>query len=146
MARYNSLCMTDNTSHSRLDGCWEMSSRRDLSSLQSFHCLSLKGTAGRAWFLELLLYVGHCASYFPCWFCCILTASQGKACHLHLLFYKWGNWLLVQDGGVEGHVLVSSCESSKIATSCVTTIYRRTLEPTAKRYPMSKDEEAAKRR
>ena len=28
--------MTDNTSHSRLDGCWEMSSRRDLSSMQSF--------------------------------------------------------------------------------------------------------------
>ena len=36
MARYNSLCMTDNTSHSRLDGCWELSSRRDLGSMQSF--------------------------------------------------------------------------------------------------------------
>ena len=36
MAIYNSLCMIDNTSHSRLDGCWEVSSRRDLSSMQSF--------------------------------------------------------------------------------------------------------------
>ena len=34
------------------------------SSLQSSHCLCLKGTEGRAWFLELLLCVGHCASYF----------------------------------------------------------------------------------
>ena len=28
--------MIDNTSHSRLDGCWEVSNRRDLSSMQSF--------------------------------------------------------------------------------------------------------------
>ena len=33
--------------------------------------------------------------------------------------------LLVQDGRVEGHALISSCKSIKIATSYWTTIYRR---------------------
>ena len=50
--------------------------------------------------------------------------------------------LLVQDGGVEGRVLISSCESTKIATSCWTAINRRTLEPTKKRYPTFEDKEA----
>ena len=55
--------------------------------------------------------------------------------------------ILVQDGGVEGHVLISSCESTKITTSHLTTINRMTMEPTKKRYPTSKDkEEAAARR
>ena len=37
---------------------------------------------------------------------------------------------LVQDGRVEEHALISSCESTEITTSCCTTIDRRTLEPT----------------
>ena len=51
--------------------------------------------------------------------------------------------LLVQDGGVEGQAFTSSCESTKVATSCRTAIDGRTLEPTKKRYPMSKDKEEA---
>ena len=35
---------------------------------------------------------------------------------------------LLQDGGVEGHVLTSSCESAKIIANCWTIIDRRTLE------------------
>ena len=50
--------------------------------------------------------------------------------------------ILVQDGGV-GHALISSCESTKITTSCLTTINRMTLEPIKKRYPTSKDKEEA---
>ena len=46
--------------------------------------------------------------------------------------------LLVQDGGVEEHVLISSCESTKIATSYWITINRRTLEPTKKYTPCPK--------
>ena len=38
-----------------------------------------------------------------------------------------------QHGRVEGHVLISSCESTKIATSCCATINRRMLEPTKKK-------------
>ena len=52
---------------------------------------------------------------------------------------------LVQDGGTEGCGLIS-CKSIKIAATCWTTIGRRMLEPTRKRYPMSKDKgEAAAR-
>ena len=40
--------------------------------------------------------------------------------------------ILVQDGGVEGHVLISSCESTKITTSRLTTINRMTVEPSRK--------------
>ena len=43
--------------------------------------------------------------------------------------------ILVQDGGVEGHALISSCESTKITTSCLTTINRMTLEPIKKKIP-----------
>ena len=39
---------------------------------------------------------------------------------------SWSN----QDGGVEGHVLISSCNSTKITTTYWTAINRRTLEPT----------------
>ena len=46
------------------------------------------------------------------------------------------------DGRGEGCVLIS-CESTKISTSCQTTIERRTQEPTKKRYSMSKDKEEA---
>ena len=40
-----------------------------------------------------------------------------------------------QDGGVEGCVLISSGKSTKIATSCWTTIDRKMLEPTKKNTP-----------
>ena len=43
--------------------------------------------------------------------------------------------LRIQDGGVKGRALISSCESTKITTSCWTTIDRRTLEPTKKDTP-----------
>ena len=46
------------------------------------------------------------------------------------------------DGRGEGCVLIS-WESTKTATSCWTTIKRRTQEPTKKRFPMSKDKEEA---
>ena len=39
-------------------------------------------------------------------------------------------------------MLISSCESTKITTSCRTAFNRRTLEPTRKRYSVSKDGEA----
>ena len=54
------------------------------------------------------------------------------------------NWLPAQDGGVDRRVLISSCESTQTKTSCWT-INRRTLEPTKKRSPTSKDKEAAAR-
>ena len=38
--------------------------------------------------------------------------------------------LLVPDGKVEGQVLISSFERTKIATICCTTIDRRRLKPT----------------
>ena len=41
--------------------------------------------------------------------------------------------LSVQDGGVEGHVLISCCESTKIATSCRTTIDRGHWNPPKKK-------------
>ena len=55
------------------------------------------------------------------------------------------NKVSVQNGGVEVCVLISSCESTKLATNCWTTVDRRTLERTKKRYPVSKDEEATAR-
>ena len=47
--------------------------------------------------------------------------------------------LVFQDGGVEGHVLLSSWDCTKTATSCWTTIDRRILELTKNRYLLSKD-------
>ena len=41
--------------------------------------------------------------------------------------------LPVQDGGVERQAFISSCESTKVATSRRTAIDGRTLEPTKKR-------------
>ena len=43
-----------------------------------------------------------------------------------------------EDGRVEGHALTFSCENSKITTRCLTTIDRRMLDSTNKRYTMSK--------
>ena len=48
----------------------------------------------------------------------------------------------LQDGGVEGHALIFSCENSKITTRCRTTIDRRMLDPTKKKdtpHPMAKE-------
>ena len=42
--------------------------------------------------------------------------------------------LPVQDGGVEGYGLISSCETTKITTSCWTTIDRRKTGEPAKKY------------
>ena len=48
---------------------------------------------------------------------------------------------------VEGRVLISSCESSKITADCWAAINRETLKATKEGYPASKDkEEAAARR
>ena len=46
--------------------------------------------------------------------------------------------LLVQDGGVEGHGLSSSCKNTKAATSYWITTNRRMLEPTKKETPHPK--------
>ena len=50
---------------------------------------------------------------------------------------------LVQDGGVEGHALIFSWDSTKISTSFWETIDRKTLEPIKKkkelRNPTSKN-------
>ena len=46
-----------------------------------------------------------------------------------------------QGAGVEGHVLIFSCENSKPTTRYWTTFDWRMLDPTKKRYPMSKAKE-----
>ena len=48
---------------------------------------------------------------------------------------------MVQDGRVEGSALVSSCESTKITTSCRKPTDRRTLELNKKRYSCPKTKE-----
>ena len=48
---------------------------------------------------------------------------------------------LVQDGGVEGHALTPSCESTRITTNCWTIIDRKTLELTKKYTPHPKTKE-----
>ena len=45
---------------------------------------------------------------------------------------------MVQDGRVEDPAFTSSFDSTKITTSCSTTIEKRTLEPIKKRQPTSK--------
>ena len=52
-------------------------------------------------------------------------------------------WFKVAELLVQGRAPISSCENTKIATSGCTTINRLMLEPTKKRYPMSKDKEEA---
>ena len=42
---------------------------------------------------------------------------------------------LPEDGGVEGHVLIFSCENSKIATDCWIAIDRKVLDPIKKKIP-----------
>ena len=54
-----------------------------------------------------------------------------------------GNPCWLQDDGVERHVLISSCKNAKTTTHCWTTVDRRTLDHTEKRYPMSKSKQEA---
>ena len=54
--------------------------------------------------------------------------------YLRITIYR----LPVQDGGVEGHAIISSCKSTKIITSCWTAIDRRTSEPTKRDTPCPK--------
>ena len=56
--------------------------------------------------------------------------------------WMW-NGLPVEDARIEGRALISSCKSTKITTSSWTTIDRRTLGPTERIYPTSKDKEEA---
>ena len=62
-----------------------------------------------------------------------LISKQYKM-YLRITIYR----LPVQDGGVEGHAISSSCKSTKIITSCWTTIDRRTSEPTERDTPCPK--------
>ena len=55
-----------------------------------------------------------------------------------LMEASWWERLTVGETGIEGCALIFSCENSKITTYCWTTIDRRTLDPTIKRYPISK--------
>ena len=48
---------------------------------------------------------------------------------------------LNQDGGVEGHALTPSCESTRIATGCWTIIDRKTLDFTKEGTPRPRTEE-----
>lgn len=49
--------------------------------------------------------------------------------------YKKHVLRLGRDGGEEGHVPITSSESTRVATSCWTTITRRSLEPPKKMPP-----------
>ena len=51
----------------------------------------------------------------------------------------WFNPL--QDGRVKGHVLIFSCENTKLTTSCWTTINMKMLEPTKKDTPHPRTKE-----
>ena len=59
----------------------------------------------------------------------------------HIANIKVLAWLLVQDGRVEEHALISSHKSNEIASTWWTTIQRRTLEPTRKGCPRCKHKE-----
>ena len=77
--------------------------------------------------------------------CPILTAASWPAywflrsSKLQLTSNKEQNDMVEEDGGVEGGALIFSRENAKITTLCWTTIDRRMLDPTTKRYPTSKD-------
>ena len=62
--------------------------------------------------------------------------SELENCILGLPWWPTG-YMYFQDGG-EGCALIF-CYNTKTATSCCTPIDRRMLEPTKKRFPMSKD-------
>ena len=50
-------------------------------------------------------------------------------------------WDANQDGGVEGHALTPSCESTRITTGCWTIIDRKTLDFTKEDTPRPRTEE-----
>ena len=62
-----------------------------------------------------------------------------KNLYLVKIYYK------KEDGRVEGRAHIFSCENSKISTRCWTTIHKRMLDPTKKRYPKSKGTEEPNR-
>ena len=64
----------------------------------------------------------------------VCSISKQYKMYLRIIIYR----LSVQDCGVEGHALISSCKSTKIITSCWTTIDRRTLKHTKKDTPCPK--------
>jgi len=74
----------------------------------------------------------------------IITHTHDSKSTISKVILKSKLWAfsIVQYGRVEGHALIS-CKSTKIVTNCWITIDRRTLEPTKKRYPTSKDKEEA---
>ena len=79
----------------------------------------------------------------PRFLCNIVLYSIGCYFHHHSqaqlgVVFAWTPSLLDQGGGVEGCVLIFSCENSQITTSCWTTIDKRMLDPTEKRPPMPK--------
>ena len=63
------------------------------------------------------------------------SEGQGSLLCCCPIGHNWATKQLVlwlQDGGVEGRVLIFSCKNSKTTTSCWTTIDRRMLDPTKK--------------
>ena len=83
-----------------------------------------------------------CFYFFRVWMKLLWTSVYKFLCgHLFTrtgIAQSYSDSPLSQGGGVEGHVLIFSCENSKITTHCWTTIDRRMLDPTKKRYPTSK--------
>ncbi|KAI4548502.1 hypothetical protein MG293_000832 [Ovis ammon polii] len=70
-----------------------------------------------------------------------LANKMSVGTHVNKAIQIWltmDNTDIVRDGGVEGQALIFSCENFKIAAHCQTTIKRRMLNPTKKRYPASK--------
>ena len=72
----------------------------------------------------------------------LLATLSAQACpstlHIPIIKLLIVRRVAEEDGGVEGHALIYSCENSKITTLCWTTINRKMLDPTKKRYPTSK--------
>ena len=64
------------------------------------------------------------------------------AYYLSSVYLRFCYFLWVMEGSTDGRVagwmLIFSCENTKIATSSWATINRRILDPTKKRYPVSK--------
>ena len=48
----------------------------------------------------------------------LMLLGREAMINLDSILKKQRPWLLVQDGQVEGRALISSCESTKIPTSC----------------------------
>ena len=64
--------------------------------------------------------------------------TQKESVTLHLVITVCLCSSYPQVGWIKACAFIFSCENSKIATNCWTTINRRMLDPTKRRYPMSK--------